>query len=108
MPSWTEAIQAVPGGVSLQVEASTGARDERFPDGYNPWRRRLGVRVRAQAQGGLANEAIVRVVAAFFRVAPGAVHVDAGHLDSRKRLTVAGVPFEHAVALLEKALSAER
>ena len=104
MAVWTDAVRAVPGGVALLVEASPGARDERFPAGFNPWRGRLGVRVRAPAQDGRANEAIVRLVAAFFGVPASAVHLDLGHLDSRKQLTIAGMSVETASSLLSKAL----
>jgi hypothetical protein len=101
---WTDAVRAVPGGVALLVEATAGARDERVPDGFNPWRGRLGVRVREPAQDGRANEAIVRAVAAFFGVPAASVHLDAGHLDTRKQLTIAGMGVEQASSLLSKAL----
>lgn len=103
---WREAVQAVPGGVVLLLEASPGAKAERFPDGYNPWRRRLGVRVREPAQEGQANDAIVRAVADFFGVPAAAVRVQSGHLDSRKSLLVAGLDVAAACALLEPSLGA--
>ena len=94
-------MQSVPGGVRLLVEASAGAKTERFPDGFNPWRGgRIGVRVRAPAQEGKANEAIVRLVAAFFDLSFAAVRVEAGHLDSRKTIAVAGITRDAACALL--------
>jgi uncharacterized protein (TIGR00251 family) len=86
------------------VEVSAGARDARFPDGFNPWRGRIGIRVRAPAQEGRANQEVVASVAAFFGVPAARVSVEAGHLDSRKSLLVAGVGKKEAERRLEGAL----
>lgn len=104
MAGWRDAVQATPRGSRLLVEVAAGARDARFPDGFNPWRNRIGIRVRAPAQEGRANQEVVATVAAFFGVPAGRVAVEAGHLDARKSLLVDGVGKEEAERRLAGAL----
>jgi uncharacterized protein (TIGR00251 family) len=104
VPTWRDAVQEAPPGVRLLVEVSAGAREARFPDGFNPWRGRIGLRVRAPAQEGRANQEVVASVAAFFGVPGARVALEAGHLDARKSLLVAGVGKAAAEARLEGAL----
>ena len=105
MPSWRDAVQpAEDGGVRLLLEASPGAGHTRFPDGYNPWRGRLGVRVREPARGGKANAAVLALLADFFGVPASAVVLEAGAGDSRKTVAVRGVSVADARARLAPAL----
>lgn len=106
MATWRDAVQEVPAGFRLLVEVAAGAKEARFPDGFNPWRNRIGIRVRAPAQEGRANQDVVAGVAAFFGVPAARVSLEAGHLDSRKSLLVGGVRKAEAEALLEPLLEA--
>lgn len=88
--SWREAVVAVPGGTRLLVEAHPGAKTEAFPDGFNAWREgRIGVRVKAVAQDGEANEAVVAAIAGFFELAANGIVLEAGAKDRRKSLRIA-------------------
>lgn len=73
------------------MEVSAGARQAKFPDGFNPWRGRIGIRVRAPAQEGRANVEVCASVAAFLGVPTAGISLEVGHLDSRKSLLVAGL-----------------
>ena len=107
MAHWSESVQDVAGGSRLLVEVSAGAKEARFPDGFNPWREgRIGVRVRAPAEDGRANEKVVRLVAKFLAVTAGAVRIESGAQDPRKSLTVAGLARSDALRLLSTALGA--
>jgi hypothetical protein len=102
--SWRDAVQAVPGGTRILVEAHPGAKDERFPDGFNEWREgRIGVRVKAPAQEGAANEAVLRAVAGFFGVAGSKLTLESGATDRRKTLVVA-LPEHQVLARLATVL----
>jgi hypothetical protein len=101
MSGWRDAVQPAPGGVRLLVEVAAGAREARFPDGFNPWRDgRIGVRVRAPAQEGRANAEVCATVAGFFGVGAAAVQMAAGPADARKALLVQGITREAASARL--------
>lgn len=99
---WQEAVRDAGEGVHLLVYVRPGAKGEAFPDGFEPYREgRLGVKVRAQAQEGAANDAVCALVAAFF----GAdVAVVAGAIDRRKTLHVSQ-PKADVLAALGKVLS---
>lgn len=106
MPSWRDAVQPADGGVRLLLEASPGAGHARFPDGYDPWRKRLGIRVREPARDGRANAAVLAMVAEFFGVRSTAVAIEAGETDSRKTVLVLGVTLTDARNALVPALGA--
>lgn len=104
MASWRDAVQEREGGVTLLLEASPGAGHTRFPDGYNPWRGRLGIRVREPARDGRANQAVLTAIADFFNIPPARVHLEAGATDSRKLVWVEGILPAEARRLLAGAL----
>lgn len=85
------ALQAVDGGVLLDVDVNPGAQEDRFPDGYNEWRERIGARVQAPARDGEANHALCRVVAEALAIDTDRVALRRGHTSSRKTLFVADV-----------------
>lgn len=104
MPSWQDAVVDAPGGVRLLLDVTPGAREARFPDGFDPWRGRVGMRVQAPAQEGKANAEVVRALAAFFRHPTARIHVEAGAADRRKAVRLMGVDRAQALALLAPAL----
>ncbi|HLE97845.1 MAG TPA: DUF167 domain-containing protein [Candidatus Thermoplasmatota archaeon] len=101
-PSWTAALAASRGGTSIHVEVVPGARESRFPAGYNPWRRALEARVRAQPEEGAANAELVALVATYFGVPRGAVTVAQGATSRRKVLLVTGLGLAAAKARLAR------
>lgn len=98
--SWKDAIQQGPDGTRLLVEVSPGAKEEAFPDGYNPWRGRIGVRVRAPAEDGKANDAVLRLVADRLGLPSGTVVLAGGSTDTRKLLQVVGMKAADVAAAL--------
>ena len=98
---WHDAVQDCPGGVRILVEAQPGASRGVFPDGFNPWRHRIGVAVKAQAQGGKANNEVCRLLAGFFAVPGRDVSLVAGASDSRKTVQVLGIDRPTALAALQ-------
>lgn len=104
--SWRDAVVPAPEGVRLLLVATPGAREARFPDGFDPWRGRLGVRVREPALDGRANGAVLAAVAGFFGVPAAQVELAAGATDRRKTVLVRGLgaePARERLALLLEA-----
>lgn len=104
VPSWRDAVQPAEGGVRLLLEASPGAGHARFPDGYNPWRGRLGIRVKEPARDGKANAAVLALLATYFGLRSDAVVLEAGAADSRKTVRLVGLDAAHVRARLAPAL----
>jgi hypothetical protein len=90
-------VEATPGGTRLLLDVSPGAKEARFPDGFEPWRKRIGMRVRAPAQDGEANADVVRTLAAFFQHPTARVHLESGMTDRRKSVRLMGL--DRAVVL---------
>ena len=78
-------------GVYIELEVTPGASDDRFPAGFNSWRKRITARVRAHAQDGAANGAVVELVASFFDVPSTRVEIASGHKDRQKTVHITGV-----------------
>lgn len=100
---WQEAVQEAPVGCRLLLETAPAAQDSRFPTGFDPWRKRIGIRVRSPARGGRANEEVVSTIAAFFGVRADQVRLRAGARGSHKTVEV-GLPRPEALRRLAAAL----
>ena len=98
--SWRDAVEEASGGARLLLDVAPGAKQARFPDGYDPWRGRLGIRVQAPAQEGKANADVVRLLAAFFRHPTARIHIEAGGADRRKAVRLMGLDRAAVVAAL--------
>lgn len=103
-PPLAGAVRAADGGTALLLEVQPGARVERFPAGFNAWRGRVQAKVRAPAQDGAANEALLRLVAEFFGVPAARVALTSGASSRQKTVLVRGVEPERARAMLEAGL----
>lgn len=101
---WRVAIKPSREGVVLDVEVVPGARESRFPAGFNPWRGRLEAKVRAPPQDGEANAELCALVATALGVAPSAVRVASGRTSRRKGVAVGGLSAEEVARRLAASL----
>ena len=90
-------MQEARGGVRLLLDVTPGARLARFPDGFDAWRGRIGLRVRAPADGGRANEEALAAVAEYFGLPVRQVRLESGARDPRKVLHLEGIDRQAAV-----------
>lgn len=104
MVSWTDAVTHTPQGCLLALHVSPGAAEDRFPDGHDPWRGRIRIKVRAPAEEGQANDAVCRLVAEILEIPLTDVAVAQGGRDRRKRVFVAA-PRDTVLARLAPLLS---
>lgn len=100
-PAWTAAVRDVAGGAALDVEVMPGARESRFPSGFNEWRRRLSARVAAPPEDGRANEELARIVALALGVPAAQVTLTAGATSRQKTLFVSGLRAAEVVRRLD-------
>lgn len=84
-------------GTKLLLEVTPGAKHPEFPAGFNEWRGRICIKVRAQPQVGRANKAVIEAVSAI-----GPCVIVAGHTDSRKTVRVAASHAEVIAWLMER------
>lgn len=98
--TWHDAVRSTREGVLLQIEVVPGAREERFPAGYNEWRKRLQARVRAPPVEGRANAALVELVARILNVPRGRIRIIEGDESRQKTLLVEGAAIESVLGAL--------
>ncbi|NOZ59912.1 MAG: YggU family protein [Euryarchaeota archaeon] len=87
------------GGVTLLRVLVTPCAGRDGIAGYNPWRRRLSVRVRAPPRGGEANRALVRLLASALGVSKGDVKIVKG-VNSREKTLRINLPRERVLEAL--------
>ncbi len=78
-------------GTILSLDVAAGAKENRFPSGYNPWRKSIGCNVRAPPVGGKANAAVVRLLAGFFSINEERVQILSGGTSHQKRILLKGL-----------------
>ena len=98
---FSDALVPHPDGCLIALEVSPNARRERFPDGYNPWRRTIGCAIAAPPLEGRANRAVVALIAGVFGVKKGQVEVVNGATSTQKRVLVRGRSVDEVRAALE-------
>ncbi len=96
-PRQNENAADAPKAVRLAVKVVPGARRDEIAGRLGD---RLKVRVSAPPEGGRANAAVCRVIAASLGVKPGAVAIVAGHSSPEKLVEITGVEPGRVAALL--------
>jgi uncharacterized protein (TIGR00251 family) len=100
MMSFEDAIRPASGGAVIDIEASPGAKETKVPAGYNQWRKRLIVKLRAPPERGRANEELIDELARLLDVPTVCIEITSGATDSRKSVKVRGMAREDVVEAL--------
>jgi uncharacterized protein (TIGR00251 family) len=85
------------GAVLLEIEVQPGASRQGVI-GFNSWRGRIQVAVKAEAQKGKANHAVSNVLAKIFSTN---VTVVSGHTTRQKKVSIDGLSSQQIVTILE-------
>ncbi|NLI62582.1 MAG: YggU family protein [Methanosarcinaceae archaeon] len=80
--------------VFIDLEVTPGAKSSEIPSGYNPWRKRIEVRISEQAQKGKANEQLIEDFSKFLSVPKSSIKVESGFTSTKKTLSVCSVTLE--------------
>lgn len=96
-----DAVKETPDGVTLDLEISPGAR-ETAVRGYNPWRRRIEIRLSEKAEKGRANDQLVSFLSDLFRVSSRNIRIIAGTTNSKKSVKIIGARAEDILMVLSK------
>ncbi len=91
------ALVATPGGVQLDVKVVPGASRTKIAGVLGT---ALKLAVAAPPEGGKANAAVIKLLAATFGVKRGEVAIVSGHTQPHKRVVVAGLTVEKTRELL--------
>ena len=90
--------KAAAGGCLLSVIASPGASETTI-EGVDEWRSALRIRIRAEAEGGKANEELIRFLSHALSLSKTDVRIVSGGR-SHKKIVFVAIPREDAMRLL--------
>ena len=96
-----DAVRETPDGVTLDLEISPGAK-ETAVRGYNPWRRRIEIRLSEKAEKGKANDQLVSFLSGLFRVNSRNVQIITGMTNSKKSVKIIGAKAEDILKVLSE------
>lgn len=94
-----DAVKETPDGVTLDLEISPGAK-ETAVHGYNPWRRRIEIRLSEKAEKGRANDQLVSFLSNLFRVNSRNIQIITGMTNSKKSVKILGARAEDILKVL--------
>jgi uncharacterized protein (TIGR00251 family) len=94
-----DAIKPSGDGVILDLEISAGAK-ETAVHGYNPWRKRIEIRLSERAQKGRANAELVSFLSDLFKVNSGNVRIISGLTNSKKSVKITGMDANDVLKVL--------
>lgn len=97
-----DAIKITQEGVILDLEISAGAKETAI-HGYNPWRKRIEVRIAQRAQKGKANAELISFFTTLFNVHSKNIEIISGLTSSKKSVMIfQGKPEEILHKLSQK------
>ncbi len=94
-----DAVRQTYEGVVLDLEISPGAK-ETCVHGYNPWRKRIEVRLSERAQKGKANEKLISFLSDLFHVSSRNLRIVTGHANSKKSLLIIGAKMPDILKII--------
>ncbi len=96
-----DAIKETLDGIILDLEISPGAR-EIAVQGYNPWRRRIEIRLSERAEKGRANDQLISFLSGLFKVNSRNIQITAGLTSSKKSVKIIGAKAQDILKILNE------
>ena len=88
-------------GVLIDIEVTPGTKTVKVPSGYNPWRKRIEVRITREAQKGKANQQLIRELSGILGIKENDVTIISGHTTHKKTLCIREINLEQVNNLME-------
>lgn len=96
-----DAVRQVEDGVILELEISAGAK-ETAVQGYNPWRKRIEMRLSERAQKGKANAELISFLSLLFNVHSRNIKIISGSTNSKKSVKIIQAQAEDILKILSQ------
>ena len=94
-----DAVRQVKDGVILELDISTGSKETAIK-GYNPWRKRIEIRLSERAQKGKANAELMSFLSDLFKVHSRDVELISGSANSKKSVKIIRAQAEDILKIL--------
>jgi len=85
--------ETLDGAVVMDIEVQPSAKVQGIT-GFNPWRSRVAVAVKAVAKAGQANRAVIHVLATQLRLEPATLSITTGHRSKLKSVRIEGLSVD--------------
>ncbi len=96
-----DAIKPAHDGVILDLEISAGAKKTEV-HGYNPWRKRIEVKLSERAQKGKANAELISFLSGLFNVNSRDVRIITGLTNSKKSVKIINAKADDILKILNE------
>lgn len=96
-----DAIRQSSDGVILDLEISAGAKKTEV-HGYNPWRKRIEIKLSEQAQKGKANAELISFLSGLFNVNSQNVRIITGLTNSKKSVKIINAKADDILKVLNE------
>lgn len=103
--SFKDALRMTYEGVIINIEVTPGSKNTIIPNGYNPWRKRIEVKISQSAQKGKANEQLINEFAHFFKISNSQVMIINGIKNTQKSILIKNIDIIYVISELEKFLN---
>jgi len=90
---WTDALREGSDGVYVEVEVQPNSPRSALK-GYDEWRKRIRVSVRAEAREGKANSELMTYLGRILKVPPRRISISSGQTTNQKRVFVEGLGLQ--------------
>ncbi|MDD1718895.1 MAG: DUF167 domain-containing protein [Methanoregulaceae archaeon] len=100
MGSLPDALCVSSDGVILTLEVSPGSDEDLFPSRFNEWRNAIGCRVKAPAEHGKANRAVLSIVASVLNIQETNISLLGGGTSTIKRVMVRHISRDKVLSIL--------
>lgn len=102
--SVSDAVKKSADGVVIDLEVIPGSKTIHVPSGYNPWRKRIEVKLSEGAQKGKANRQLIKTLSDVLSVRESDIALIAGHTSHKKTLNIKGADVEQILDTLNHLL----
>ena len=96
-----DAVRGGNDGVLIDIEVTPGTKTVKVPSGYNPWRKRIEVRLTREAQKGRANQQLIRELSGILGIKENDVTIISGHTAHKKTVCIREMNLEQVNNLME-------
>lgn len=97
-----DALTSTREGTVLLLDVTPKAKFDRFPSGYNEWRKAVGCSITAPPVEGKANRAIIALLSRTLSIPQSQVSILTGATSSQKRVLIQGMTNEQIVGYLRE------
>ncbi|OGS40196.1 MAG: YggU family protein [Euryarchaeota archaeon RBG_13_31_8] len=102
MSKFEDSIKKHKDGTLLDIFVTPKAKSVIFPAGYNPWRKRIEIKVSSEAKDNKANMDVIKTIAEYFSKPTKDVMIVSGQKNKEKTLFIKDILVDEAIKKLRK------